>query len=229
MRGSGKQLQSRTAGQLRSIARLQAFAAAMKRAPTAGECGAGIMSAKRNLSLPAYSSLQYHFGSFGAALEAAGLTPRPPGLRLDREPGIATFGVKPDRCHKPNPHTVRDGFPMDSATNRIDCPKDRRHQPRMIQDRSQFGVPMGRLIAWCYDCRREIPNEPVPVMVSEAERAREPHFNVAVLDTPAARKRNAAIRLAFANGKATQIDLARKYGLSQERVATIIHGRRRSA
>jgi hypothetical protein len=73
-----------TAGQQRSIARLQAFAAVMKRAPTAGECGAGVACHKRVATVPRYSLLLYQFGTFKRALESAGLTPRQPGARLDR-------------------------------------------------------------------------------------------------------------------------------------------------
>jgi hypothetical protein len=198
------------------VLQLQAFYAQHGRAPTAGECGAG-HSPKRNPLVPSYNTLCWHFGTFRKALEAAGVPYRLHGVRLNTTAR--------------NPHNIRAGLPVDSATNRIDCPVDRMHRPRMIPDTTQYGFPMGRLIAWCYECKREIPNEPVAVAVSARERAGDgpgQRFDYAPHDSPTTRKRNATIRLAWHNGEATQLELARRYGMSQERIATIL-GRKRSA
>lgn len=118
-----------------------------------------------------------------------------------------------------------------SATNRIDCPRDRAHRPRMIHER-HFGVTTGRMIAWCFDCSRVIPpNATTLVTISEAERTGQPAGRRKAEAPPDedTRARNAAIRLAWANESNSQVELALKYGLTTARVGQIIHGRRRSA
>jgi hypothetical protein len=89
------------------IEKLKRFHAQHGRAPTAGECGAGIASHKRIKSLPAYTSLQAHFGTFRKALAAAGLTPRPHGLRMGRKPGRSLMSGEKQKRYAPAPKRKR--------------------------------------------------------------------------------------------------------------------------
>jgi hypothetical protein len=216
------------------IEKLKRFHAQHGRAPTAGECGAG-HSPKRNQSVPSYNTLCWHFGTYRKALEAAGVPYRLHGVRLNTTAR--------------NTHNIRAGLPVDSATNRIDCPVDRMHRPRMIPDTTQYGFPMGRLIAWCYECKCEIPNTSLPAVLTAAEREafqveehhsqrprtapRMPHERKAkpakrVFCVTDNRRRDAEIRLAWARG-VTLPTLAMRYELPLDRVEKIVLGRRRSA
>jgi hypothetical protein len=98
MRGGGR-------GGKQYLEQLQAFAARHGRAPTAGECGAGTGCRTRVKTLPSYSTFQKHFGTFAAALRAAGLTPRKHGTRIART-NWRKPALPPPRCPKPiyDPH-----------------------------------------------------------------------------------------------------------------------------
>lgn len=141
---------------LRCLAQLRAFAATHGRAPTARECGAGHKPRKRP-ELPYYNVLTGMFGSFRRALELAGLAPRPQGLRVDhaaRSPLM--IAVSGGRMATTFLMTV-----TDDAADRIGCPANRFHHPRMTH-RRRHGVTTGELVAWCYECQREIPPATLP-------------------------------------------------------------------
>jgi hypothetical protein len=131
--------------QRKYIALLRAFTAKHGRTPTAAECGSGALGLeRRNREVPDYSSLCWHFGSFREALLAADLEPR-------------RHGVRPADEDKERKH-MRSGQPSYAATNRIECPVDRRHRPQMVYVRRN-GVITGAMVAWCYECNREVPQE----------------------------------------------------------------------
>jgi hypothetical protein len=117
---------------------LRAFMATHGRRPTISELGFGLRPRKRP-ELPCYTTLQNYFGSYEAALQAADTMPR------QHNEGF----TMPTR--RPTP-------PRESMTtsSRIECGHDRYHSVRMIHER-HYGVTTGRMIAWCYDCQREVP------------------------------------------------------------------------
>ncbi len=145
------------------IDKLMAFYERHGCAPTAKECGAGVGNRQnRDRSLPDYSTLCTHFGSFRQALLAAGITPRPHGWRKEFDHKLEALPKVPRK----KTVQVRAGPPVYANTNRIDCPVDRAHRPEMVYVR-HHGVITGQMVAWCHECRREIPNQLEPV---EAER-----------------------------------------------------------
>lgn len=125
--------------------------------------------------------------------------------------------------------TIRAAATDDAVRETICCPTDRHHSVRMEWERLN-GIRTGRMAAWCYDCRRVIPNTPTPVVITDAERQEAPGANRSRLDKPMVetadtRKRNAAIRLEWANKRTKKVELAERYGISLQRVIHIIHGK----
>lgn len=81
---------------LELIASLRSFGAKHGRAPTARECGAGTDPLKPRIA-PAYYTLCRAFGTFRAALAAAGLTTRGTGDRMAKRLGNPPAKRRPRR------------------------------------------------------------------------------------------------------------------------------------
>lgn len=125
--------------------------------------------------------------------------------------------------------TVIRGLPRRHVMERLRCPTDRDHCARMVHERHD-GVTTGRLIAWCYDCRRVIPPpsaEPITFTAAERASVRWRRRTPAPVEDGDTRARNAEIRLAWAKHRIPQTLLASMYGLTPQRIGQIIHGGRR--
>jgi hypothetical protein len=206
------------------IARLQQFYRQHGRVPTAGECGVGGANRRqRNPDLPYYDVLYRAFGSLNKALIAAGLTPRQQGVRVDYDPATRHM-IFANKSAVPTTRGQRT-----ATTDRIECPRDRMHHPRMIHER-RYGVTTGRMVAWCYECQAEVPPGIAEVAVTAAEKVGSKPFTFTVpKPTGDVRKRYAEIRLAWSRGSASMDRLAALYGLSPDRIEKIVQGRKRSA
>jgi hypothetical protein len=136
-------------------------------------------------------------------------------------------------------------------SQRLICPRDMNHVAGMVYERRQ-GVTTGRLVAVCFDCRRVLPPERSlsdeqkamtpserEALAQEERRQRTEAAREASLrkrqranwprwETPNQRRRNAEIRLAWAQGTLRAV-LAIRFGISISRVDQIIQGRKKSA
>lgn len=122
--------EQRDARRQRYLDALRDFSRQHGRAPTAQECGAGYKPCRRP-SLPQFSSLQLHFGSFNRAILAAGLTPRTQGDRVEptTEYNMATRTVT-TRCACGAKFTAPTRHRRDCA----DC-KRRKHEQKLAAKR----------------------------------------------------------------------------------------------
>ena len=116
--------------------------------------------------------------------------------------------------------------PKAATADTLHCDKQRNHSVRMIFQ-TIAGVRTGAMVAWCYDCRRVVPTGPVAVVITDADRAqvRSRAKDTPVTETADTRKRNAAIRLEWARKRTPKGELAKRYGISLQRVIHIIHGK----